>query len=89
MFVLDFEAMETWLKNITINNEKIAKLDVIGHSHEGRPLYVVQIEHPHTKNKPIVFIEAGAHAREWIAPAVALKLIDRLIHASNPKGENL
>ncbi|KAJ8311472.1 hypothetical protein KUTeg_010827 [Tegillarca granosa] len=39
-------------------------------------------------NKPIIFIEAGIHAREWIAPAVAVYIIDMvnlivsLIHLS-------
>lgn len=29
--------------------------------------------------KPIVFFEAGVHAREWIAPMTALYLIEQLV----------
>lgn len=34
-----------------------------------------QIGYPHRDTKPILFIEAGIHAREWIAPAMALYII--------------
>ena len=27
-------------------------------------------------NKPIIWVDAGIHAREWIAPATALHLIN-------------
>lgn len=29
-------------------------------------------------NKPIIFVECGIHAREWIAPATCLYFIDQL-----------
>lgn len=29
-------------------------------------------------NKPIIWIDAGIHAREWIAPATALYIISRV-----------
>jgi hypothetical protein len=32
-----------------------------------------------------IFIDAGIHAREWIAPAVATYLIDQLIHSTGKK----
>lgn len=50
----------------------------IGQSHEGRDMRVLQI----TKagpGKPNVWIEAGIHAREWIAPAMATFIIDSLL----------
>ena len=30
-------------------------------------------------DKPIVWVDAGIHAREWIAPATALYLIDKVM----------
>ena len=30
--------------------------------------------------KPNIWIEAGIHAREWIAPAMATYIIDQLLH---------
>jgi len=54
----------------------------IGKSLEGRDMRVLQI----TKagpGKPNVWIEAGIHAREWIAPAMATYLIDSLLNGES------
>ena len=59
---------------------------IIGHSHEGRPIYLVKIEPEKEMKKPVIFIEAGAHAREWVAPAVALGLIHKLIQITMDNG---
>ena len=59
---------------------------IIGHSHEGRPIHLVKIEPEKEKKKPVIFIEAGAHAREWVAPAVALGLIHNLIQITMDNG---
>ena len=59
---------------------------IIGHSHEGRPIYLVTIEPEKGMKKPVIFIEAGAHAREWVAPAVALGLIHNLIQITMDNG---
>ena len=59
---------------------------IIGNSHEGRPIYLVKIEPEKEKKKPVIFIEAGAHAREWVAPAAALGLIHNLIQITMDNG---
>uniref|UniRef100_A0AAG5DCV8 Peptidase M14 domain-containing protein n=1 Tax=Anopheles atroparvus TaxID=41427 RepID=A0AAG5DCV8_ANOAO len=67
----------------------------IGRSYEGRPLTVVRVSFaPSTrrrsahklsakKRRPSVFIMAGAHGNQWIGPAVATWLLQRLLDASN------
>lgn len=32
----------------------------------------------------MIFIEAGIHAREWIAPATATYLLDQLLRSNDP-----
>lgn len=70
--------MEEWLLEL-VTLYSFVTLKTIGYSTEGRPVYVVQIEPKNAQKKPIIFVEAGAHAREWIGQAVALALIERLI----------
>jgi len=51
----------------------------IGQTYEGRDMRVIEI----TKagpGKPIAFIEAGIHAREWIASATATYMINELVN---------
>ena len=77
--------MEDWLKTM-VSNFPLSNMKVIGFSHESRPIYVMVIDFEENSKKPIILIEAGAHAREWIGPAVALALIDRLLHSTNMNG---
>ncbi|KAF8570831.1 hypothetical protein P879_01630 [Paragonimus westermani] len=53
------------------------KLEILGYTHEGRPIKALHIFK--NNNKPLIWIDAGIHAREWIAPASALYFIDRLL----------
>uniref|UniRef100_A0A182W4M8 Peptidase M14 domain-containing protein n=1 Tax=Anopheles minimus TaxID=112268 RepID=A0A182W4M8_9DIPT len=60
----------------------------IGRSYEGRPVTVVRVsfgtQRPKrsrkpSKKRPAVFVEAGAHGHQWIGPAVATWLLNRLL----------
>ena len=58
-------------------------LKSIGNSVEGRDLFVIHLSDPANEpgTKPLVWIMAGQHAREWIAVASAMVFIDELLHA--------
>ncbi|EFA09249.1 carboxypeptidase B [Tribolium castaneum] len=63
-------------------------LETIGQSYEKRDMNLVRISSgPRDPPKPVIFVDAGIHAREWIAPAVALYLINQLVE--NPSNSNL
>lgn len=52
----------------------------VGKSYEGRAIKVIRINNgQHLPNKKVIFIDAGIHAREWIAPATALYIIYQLV----------
>ncbi|CAG9767506.1 unnamed protein product [Ceutorhynchus assimilis] len=59
----------------------------LGESYEGRNITAIRLSSgPSTdpsKTKPVIFIDAGIHCREWIAPAVALYIIQQLVE--NPE----
>jgi len=60
---------------------KIATVITAGKSFEGRDLMGLRIAHK--PNLPIVFIEAGIHAREWISPATATLIIQQALNTSS------
>ncbi|EYC02581.1 hypothetical protein Y032_0099g3191 [Ancylostoma ceylanicum] len=60
----------------------------IGETHENRTLLVIKIsgQKPVMGKKASMWIDAGIHAREWIAPATAMYIVHELVHGydSNP-----
>lgn len=52
---------------------------MIGQTYEGRDIVALSISSGGNGERPAVFIEAGIHAREWIAPSVALYLLNQLV----------
>ena len=54
-------------------------LHSIGKSYRGYPIYVVKISSGPGINKPSILMDAGIHAREWIAPSTALYAIHQLV----------
>jgi murein tripeptide amidase MpaA len=64
------------------DHSDIASVISIGKSFEGRDLNVIKISKSND-TKPIVFIDANIHAREWITSAVATYVIDSLLNEKN------
>ncbi|XP_003373652.1 carboxypeptidase O [Trichinella spiralis] len=72
-----------YMQALSRKHPQIVKLINIGYSSEGRPLLAVKILHfikqvgrKFAKNS--IWIDAGMHAREWIAPATAVYLLHEL-----------
>ncbi|KAF5301245.1 hypothetical protein FQR65_LT00945 [Abscondita terminalis] len=57
----------------------LVRLESIGYSYEGRDVKVIKISSNPEGNKPVIFVDAGIHAREWLAPSQALFIITRLV----------
>ncbi|KAJ8950626.1 hypothetical protein NQ318_010825 [Aromia moschata] len=77
-----------YLRQLEVDYPDILKTEVIGRSFEGRDLLLVRISSGgSTTNKPTIFAEATIHAREWIAPPMALYIINQLVE--NPENANM
>lgn len=50
----------------------------IGRTFENRTLWGIKFQYKDDKKKKIIFIDCGAHAREWIAPSTCMYLINEL-----------
>merc|ERR1719285_1550252 len=74
---ITFDTINAFIEALAAEHEW-ANVISIGKSYEGRDMKVLAI----TKagpGKPNMWLEAGIHAREWIAPAVATFIIRELV----------
>ncbi|XP_074610333.1 carboxypeptidase B2-like [Acropora palmata] len=58
---------------------KLVNMKSIGKSFERRDLYIMQIQANNQTNKPLVFMNCGIHAREWVSPATCMYVVDQLV----------
>ena len=84
MFILSqiqsFFQINAYLAELAQNYPDNVTLETIGQSYQKRDMIAIRISSgPSDPPKPAVFIDAGIHAREWIAPAVALYAINQLV----------
>ncbi|KAK7115267.1 hypothetical protein V1264_001172 [Littorina saxatilis] len=85
---LKFRQIRQFLQNVRENATNAdVTLSNLGRSFEGRmtPYVTIRKKNSQQENKQVVVIEAGIHAREWIAPSMALNIIYRL--AFNPNND--
>jgi hypothetical protein len=69
----------TWMNELSAQYPEIVSTFSIGNTYEGRPMQVLKLGVGGTTNKWKVWLDAGFHAREWIAPTTAVYVIDQLI----------
>lgn len=73
-----------YLTKLSLDYSNLTTVVKIGTSTEGRDINAIEISKTGqiTGDRPIVFVDATIHAREWIAPMVALALIHQLVEKS-------
>ncbi|CAH0725664.1 unnamed protein product, partial [Brenthis ino] len=70
--------IHSFLDELEYNYPSLCTVGVIGSSIEGRKLKVLKVSNSNASNSA-VWIDAGIHAREWIAPAVATYILDHIV----------
>jgi len=61
----------------------------IGNSYLGNPIWALHMGESPNDDKPVVIIQCGIHAREWITPTHCLWIIDQLAHTDPDRGRLL
>ena len=74
----NYNEVNEYLNSLTKTHGDVASLINIGASTEGRQMRVLKLS-TGGKNKPAIFIDAGIHAREWIAPITSLYIVDQML----------
>ncbi|XP_076350463.1 carboxypeptidase A2-like isoform X3 [Tachypleus tridentatus] len=72
-----------YMESLVSEHPNIASNISIGKSYEGRDLMVIKISGGTLKDKPIVWIDSGIHAREWISVTTAVYIATQLVEKYN------
>ena len=84
-----YDEIVRYLKEVQKQHSDIATLESVGKSSEGRDLWVLRLSKAGNKAAKAIYVDAGIHAREWIAPPVAIYLIQQLTENSKDNADLL
>lgn len=75
-----FKDINGYLDELASSYPDLVRVVTVGASYERRQMKVIRISDKNSKvAKKCIFLDAGIHAREWIAPATALYVIHELV----------
>lgn len=74
-----YEAIENLMNDLQDKYPNLVHKINFGKSFEGRELNLMRIGANSNEKKPVIFIEGGIHAREWISTAFVTHFANRLL----------
>lgn len=81
--------INAYLADLAQKYPNLVTLENIGESFEKRSMNLIRISTNKSASKRKIFVDAGIHAREWIAPSTALYLISQLVENTNANSDLL
>lgn len=81
------DTIYAWLDHICQKYANIVKPLKVGMSYEGVPIRGVKLSKK--ANNTAIFIEGGIHAREWISPATATYILDKLLTSDDKQVQDI
>ncbi|XP_047115367.1 carboxypeptidase B-like [Schistocerca piceifrons] len=82
---MTLDEIYAYLDTLATQYPDLVTLETIGQSTEGRDLKLVKVVTASSDSdaaKPVIFVDATIHAREWLAPCVALYTLQQLVENS-------
>ncbi|KAG8432762.1 hypothetical protein GDO86_017125 [Hymenochirus boettgeri] len=75
-----------WMVNVSQTYSDLVTMHYLGSTFEIRPIYYFKIGWPSEKNKKIIWMDCGIHAREWISMAFCQWFVKEILesHKTNP-----
>ncbi|XP_017063342.1 carboxypeptidase B [Drosophila eugracilis] len=74
------DEINQYLEDLAKSYPRLVFLKTVGKSYEGRWLKTITITNGDARrNKNVILVDGGFHAREWISPAAAIHLINELV----------
>ena len=83
------EEMEGYSEFLAFFYPQFVRIETLGFSPGGRRIYALRISNGVFGNKPIIAMEGGMHAREWVCPPTIFYLIHRLVEDPITRNELL
>lgn len=83
------DQMETYSRSVASRFPNRVQFEVIGRSAQNRVIYTLKISNGPFGQKPLIFVEGGCHAREWVSQASVMYLINRLVEDPTSSNELL
>lgn len=77
----DYGRMMRFMHDLALHYPNLVKVVNVSRSTENRQIIGVKISTSSTF-KPAIVIDAGVHAREWVAPAVAMYIMKKLVKSA-------
>lgn len=79
-----YAAIEAKIRQLEQLDPRIV-VDIIGKSSERRNIYLVKVSNDPNAGKPIILIDGGHHAREWISHSTVMYLLESLVNTDVPR----
>jgi len=74
-----YDEINAYLQELAVNYPQLVTLESIGKSYQGRDMVVIKISSGGGGTRPVILVDGGIHAREWVAPGMALYIINQLV----------
>ncbi|XP_042877673.1 carboxypeptidase B-like [Penaeus japonicus] len=78
---MNFEEIQAYVEDLPNLYPGRVKVKELGRSAENRPILMVVVQSGSARRSPVLFVDGGMHAREWVSPAAATYLVGRLLES--------
>jgi len=75
----DLDDINAFVQSLATQYPHLVTIDPVGHSYQNRPIVAVNVRSNVTTGKIGIVYEGGIHAREWIAHATVLWILNQLV----------
>lgn len=83
------EEIDTYSRHLAATYPHLVTREVIARSFNGRDIFALKISSGGFGRKPIIFMDGGMHAREWVSQASVVYLLNRMIEDAATSAELL
>lgn len=88
----NLEEIENRLESLIIQHSDLLSREHLGVTAQGRNISAIIVKKDNKRTKPVIWLDCGIHAREWVSPPACLHAIHTLVQDSNsvqPQGDLL